>query len=308
MTLAIIGCTASGKSAVALASAESVPGVHVVSVDAMQVYRRMDIGTAKPTSAERARVPHHLIDLVEPGDEFTVARFQRAHAAARREIDRSGGTALLVGGTGLYVRAVVDQLEIPGQWPDVRRRLESEAESGDVVAMYERLGRLDPMAAERIEPSNARRIVRALEVIEGSGRAFSSFGPGFDDYRPTDITMVGLRWDRDVLAERIERRVRSMMDAGWLDEVRGLLAESVPMSRTARQALGYKELIDHELGHLSLDDAIDRIVLRTRQFAVRQERWFRRDPRIRWFDVRSDPVAEVAPRIGEMLTRDAGLV
>lgn len=308
MTLAIVGCTASGKSSVALAVAETVPGVHIVSVDAMQVYRRMDIGTAKPSASERSRVPHHLIDLVDPGDEFTVAQFQRAHAAARRSIDRSGGTALLVGGTGLYVRAVVDELDLPGQWPDVRQRLEDEAERGDLTAMYERVRQLDPVAAERIEPANARRIVRALEVIEGSGRTFSSFGPGFDTYRTSDVTMVGLRWNRGVLATRIEERVRSMMAAGWLDEVRNLLSESVPMSRTARQALGYKELIDHELGLLSLDDAIDRIVLRTRQFAVRQERWFRRDPRIQWFDVDSDPVAEVASRISEMLTRGAGVV
>lgn len=308
MTLAIVGCTASGKSSVALAVAENVRGVHIVSVDAMQVYRRMDIGTAKPSAVERARVPHHLIDLVDPGDEFTVAQFQRAHAEARHAIERSGGTALLVGGTGLYVRAVVDELDIPGQWPDVRRRLEDEVERGELAAMYERVRRLDPVAAERIEPANARRIVRALEVIEGSGRTFSSFGPGFDTYRPSDVTMVGLRWNRSALAARIEERVRSMMAAGWLDEVRNLLGESVPMSRTARQALGYKELIDHELGLMSLDDAIDRIVLRTRQFAVRQERWFRRDPRIQWFDVEADPVAEVAPRIGEMLTRGAGVV
>lgn len=282
-TLAILGSTASGKSAVAVALAERVGGLHLVSVDAMQVYRRMDVGTAKPSPDESSRVPHHLVDLVEPSEEFTVAQFQSAARDAVRAVVDAGATPLLVGGTGLYVRAVVDDLSIPGQWPEIRERLEAEAVLVGPGPLFDRIARLDPRAAERIEPGNVRRIVRALEVIEGSGRPFSSFGPGVDTYPESAIVQVGLRWHREALARRIEDRVHRMIAAGWVDEVRSLLAEPVPMSRTARQALGYKELIDHVHGDLELDEAIERIVRRTRQFAVRQERWFRRDPRIRWF-------------------------
>jgi tRNA dimethylallyltransferase len=273
----------------------------VVSIDAMQVYRGMDIGTAKPSAAERAAVRHHLIDLVEPNVEFTVADFQHAYAAALEGIAARRGVALLVGGTGLYHRAVIDELTIPGEWPDVRAELEHEAASIGVPALHARLAALDPLAASRMAPTNERRVVRALEVCLGSGRPFSTFGPGLDTYPDSPVVQIGLRWPRPVLATRIEQRVTAMIDDGLLDEVSALVARPGGMSRTAVQALGYKELIDHLAGRTSLDEAVALVAARTRQFAVRQERWFRRDPRVRWIQITTDPVVEAAPAVAEAL-------
>ena len=301
--LAILGPTASGKSAVAMAVATSdigrKRGVELVSVDAMQVYRGMDIGTAKPSLADRSAVPHHMIDLVDASETFTVAQFQQRYREAVETIEQRRGAAVLVGGTGLYLRAVVDDLDIPGTWPQIRLRLEEEAEREGPQALHRRLVALDPRAAGKMEPTNTRRIVRALEVAEGSGRPFSSFGPGVDEYPPTSVAQFALRWDRDALRIRISQRVLDMVQAGLVDEVRSLLMTG--LSATARQALGYKEMIEHLEGRLDLREAAALIALRTSQFAIRQERWFRRDPRIRWIDVREDPVEEATPRILEML-------
>jgi tRNA dimethylallyltransferase len=291
--VAVIGPTASGKSAVAMAVARRLGDIDLVSVDAMQVYRGMDIGTAKPTRDERAEIAHHLIDLVAADSDFSVAEFQEHFAGVREALTATGRRGLLVGGTGLYHRVVVDGLTLPGQWPDLRAELEAEAAAVGPEVLHRRLAEIDPAAAARMEPTNVRRVVRALEVCVGSGQSFSSFGPGLETHPPTDVVQIGLRWNRDVLAVRIERRVRDMVEAGFLDEVRALAATG--MSRTARQALGYRELLDHVEGRTSLDEAIDTTILRTRQFAVRQLRWFRRDPRIRWVDVVDDPVAEAAP-------------
>ncbi len=283
----------------ALELCRRVGGAEIVSIDAMQVYRGMDIGTATPSATERAEIRHHLIDLVEPTSEFTLAQFQAAYVESLADIDHRAHHAVLVGGTGLYLRAVTDGLTLPGQWPEIRARLEAEAEQLGPEVLHARLVERDPLAASRMERTNVRRIVRALEVVEGSGRPFSAFGPGFDTYVESDVIQVGIRWPREVLARRIESRVHAMIEAGWVEEVRRLVATagSVPLSRTAAQALGYKELIEHVQGRISLSAAVDTIVLRTRQFAVRQERWFRRDPRIQWFDVESDPVAELTPRL-----------
>jgi tRNA dimethylallyltransferase len=263
-----------------MAAALAVPGTEIVAVDAMQVYRGMDIGTAKPTALDRAAVPHHCLDLVEPTAEMSVTEFRDASDAAVASIDGRGGRPLLVAGTGLYLTAILDRLEVPGTWPDVRAELESEA---DTRALYERLQDLDPTASKKMEPNNRRRVVRALEVTLGSGRPFSTFGPGVGAFPPTDAVQIGIRWPRTALAARIEQRVQSMMDRGLLDEVTKLAATG--LSITARQALGYKELLDHVERDASLDDAVAAIILRTRQFAVRQERWFRRDPRVRWMDI-----------------------
>jgi tRNA dimethylallyltransferase len=299
-TIALLGPTASGKSAVALALAERNPSLEIVSIDAMQVYRGLDIGTAKPSTDEQARVRHHLIDIVDPSEEFTVARFQREYRSVRADIASRGRHAMLVGGTGLYARAAIDELEIPGQWPNVRARLEREVEDVGAPTLHQRLANLDPIAATKMEPTNARRVVRALEVIEGSGRAFSSFGPGVDTYPDSDVIQIALRWSRDVLSRRIEERVDAMLAAGWLEEVRAL--ESVPKSRTAAAALGYEELRRHLSGEWSLERAREEIVIRTRQFAVRQERWFRRDPRVQWIDIQSDPVGECVTLVESWLT------
>lgn len=294
--VAVVGPTAAGKSAIAMAVAEALGDVELVSVDSMQVYRWMDIGTAKPTLDERARVRHHLLDLVDPADEFTVAEFQRAHGDALAEIAGRGHRALLVGGTGLYHRAVIDDLDLPGEWPSLRRRFEDELNRAGPEAMHARLAELDPAAAERMEPMNGRRIVRALEVIEGSGRPFSSFGPGLDAYPPSAVAQIGVRWDRAVLAERITQRVHLMVADGLVAEVESILARG-GFSRSAGQALGYKEIVAHLRGEMGLEEAVDQVIVRTRQFAVRQLRWFQRDPRVRWVDAESDPVSEAGPTV-----------
>ena len=280
----IVGPTASGKSEVAMGVARLIGGAEIVTLDSMQVYRGMDIGTATPSAAEQAEVPHHLIDLVDPCEEFAVAQLQdRAHAVIDEIRDR-GAVPVLVGGTGLYVRAVIDDLRIPGRYPEVRAELET---GPDTAALHRRLVDLDPVAAGRMEPTNRRRIVRALEVTIGSGEPFSSYGPGLGHYPVTPFVQVGLCWDRGQLDERIAARYERQLADGFLDEVRSLAER--PISRTASQALGYKELLRHVQGEMTLDEALDLAVVRTRRFARRQERWFRRDPRVHWLDAPATP-------------------
>jgi tRNA dimethylallyltransferase len=278
---ALVGATASGKSALALALARRDPTWELVSVDSMQVYRGMDIGTAKPSPEERAEVPHHLLDLLDPWEDGTVAWFQREARVVLADIERRGRRALLVGGTGLYVQAVVDDLDIPGRFPEVRADLEADP---DTAALHERLRGLDPAAAARMEPGNRRRIVRALEVTVGSGRPFSTFGPGVNAHPPTPFRLVGLARPPEDLARRIEARYADQMARGFLDEVAALRAHPRGISRTSAQALGYKELLAHLAGEASLDEALDLAVRRTRRFARRQRAWFGRDPRITWLD------------------------
>jgi tRNA dimethylallyltransferase len=289
--LALVGPTASGKSALGLAAAHALGDVEIVSVDSMQVYRGMDIGTAKPSLRERAAVPHHLIDVADPDEEWSVARFQSAARAAVDDIGARGRRALLVGGTGLYVQAVVDPLTFPPQDLVVRAELAGAADTSDGrAAAYTELARLDPAAAARIEPGNARRIVRALEVIRLTGQPFSSFGPGLQSYGETvfPVTMVGIAMPKPVLDARIEARFAAMRDAGLVDEVRGLVACG-QLSRSARQAIGYKEIASYLDGETSLEEALDEAVRRTKRFARRQVRWFRRDPRITWVQAGENP-------------------
>lgn len=275
--------------------ASTLPDVDIVAVDAMQVYRGMDIGTAKPTIDDRRRVTHHCLDLVDPSQRFTATQFQSAAGAALDEIHAAGRRALLVGGTGLYLTAVIDELVFPGEWPEIRAELEAD---GDTQGLYRRLGELDPLAVAKIEPNNRRRIIRALEVCLGSGSRFSDAGPGTATFPDNGVVQIGIRWSRDELARRIAARVDQMIAEGLVDEVRGLLALDPSMSHTAAQALGYKEMIDHIEGRVPVAFARDEIVLRTTQFAVRQERWYRRDPRIRWVDVTGDdPVGLVSPAV-----------
>ncbi len=276
----IVGPTASGKSELALAVARLVGKAEIVTLDSMQVYQGMDVGTATPTCDEQAEVPHHLINLVKPCEEFTVAALQQHAYAALSDIRSRQAVPVLVGGTGLYVRAVVDGLRIPGRFPQVRSVLEADP---DTEALHQRLAQLDPTAAGRTEPGNRRRVLRAMEVTLGSGQPFSSYGPGLDHYPPTSFVQLGLRCARDILDERIMTRYQHQMADGFLEEARSLLRR--PLSRTAAQALGYKELIAHLRGDVTLDEALVTAVLRTRRFARRQQRWFRRDPRIRWLEV-----------------------
>ncbi len=298
----IVGPTASGKSSVAMAVAQqqtnSQSPVHIVAVDAMQVYRDMNIGTAKPTLGDQSLVPHHCIDLVDSHERFTVAEFKKSATEALSKIDKANGRALLVAGTGLYLTAVIDDLVLPGEFPETRATLEQEP---NTALLFDQLAQLDPIAIEKIERSNRRRIIRALEVCIGSGRAFSSFGPGTSAYPENGVVQIGLRWNRDRLAQRVADRVYAMMNEGLLSEVTALRNSKDGLSRTAAQALGYKELLLHLDGKMSLDQAVEETIIHTRQFAVRQERWFRRDPRIKWVSISEDPVAEIVPVVAKHL-------
>ncbi len=293
--LALVGPTASGKSSLALALARSRDDIEIVTVDSMQVYRGMDIGTAKPSVVEQAEVVHHLLDVCDPDDDYTVARFQRECLAVLADIEARGQRALLVGGTGLYLQAITDDLEIPARFPEVREQLETEPETGVLFAQLEQL---DPIAASRMEATNRRRVVRALEVTLGSGRPFSSFGPGLEDYPASPFPIIGLAMERDLLDERISKRYEQQMAEGFLGEVEALLARPAGLGRTARQALGYTELLEHLEQGLPLDAALEAAVQRTRRFARRQQRWFGRDPRITWLatdgNVSENLVAELA--------------
>ena len=288
--LAIVGPTASGKSALALALARHLGDVELVSADSMQVYRGMDIGTAKPTAEERAEVPHHLVDVVEPNEEFSLSRFVELGRRAIADIEARGKRAVVVGGTGLYVRGLVDDLEVPGRYPEIRAELDDEP---DTEALHRRLAALDPMAAGRMEATNRRRIVRALEVTIGAGRPFSSFGPGLEAYPPTATRLIGLHVPNDVLDDRIERRVHAMVADGLVEEVRGLRGR---LSSTAAQALGYKEVLKAIDDGADVTATISEIVRRTRQFARRQQRWYRRDPRIEWRNG-TNPPAELVTSV-----------
>ncbi|HVB91975.1 MAG TPA: tRNA (adenosine(37)-N6)-dimethylallyltransferase MiaA [Acidimicrobiales bacterium] len=282
--VALVGVTASGKSESALEVARRRGDCEIVSVDSMCVYRGMDLGTSKPDATARAAVPHHLLDLVDPDQEFTVTQFHQAALATLDGIAARGHHALLVGGTGLYLRAVVDNLRIPARYPDVAAALEAELDEGRAGTpdLYERLAHLDPVGAGRMEPSNRRRVVRALEVTIGSGRPFSTFGPGLEAYPPTGIPQVGLAVAPEEVDRRIASRLAGWVDAGFVDEVRRLAARPQGISRTARQAVGYREILAHVEDGRPLTECLDEAVLRTRQLARRQASWFRRDPRIVW--------------------------
>ncbi len=287
--LALVGPTASGKSDLALGVARALGDIEIVSVDSMQVYRCLDIGTAKPSAEVRATVPHHMIDVAEPEEDWSVVRFQQEARTAVADIERRGRRALLVGGTGLYVQAVVDDLRFPGESLELRAALEARtAEPGGVAAAYAELEAADPVAAARIDPHNARRIVRALEVIQLTGEPFSSFGPGVGVFGPTafPVHLAGVWLPREALARRIEARVAAMRAAALLDEV---LALQGRLSRTAQQAIGYKELLGVLEHDGDIDEAFAMTARRTRSFARRQRMWFRRDPRITWLGAAENP-------------------
>lgn len=296
--MALVGPTASGKSALALEMARRF-GAEIVSVDSMQVYRGMDIGTAKPTPEQRSEVRHHLIDLADPGEDYSVARYQAEGTRALADLSRRGRRVILVGGTGLYLRALVDGLSLPGQWPSLRAELEEEVDRQGLDRLFDRLTRMDPLAASRIEPGNRRRLVRALEVCLGSGRPFSSFGPGLASYPPTRTLLLGVDLPRPELDRRICLRYGAQMAGGFLEEVEQLAARPGGLSRTARQALGYRELLDHLERGTPLETALEQAIGRTRRFARRQLAWFRRDPRVRWVEGGPNCGSTVSGVLGE---------
>ena len=292
----VVGATATGKSALAMALARRLGEVDLVSMDSMQVYRGMDIGTAKPSLAERAEVPHHVVDVVDPSQEWGVSPHLAAAREALQRIEAGGRRAILVGGTGLYVQALVDGFSPPGRWPEVRAALEAEL---DTAGLHRRLAALDPLGASRMEPSNRRRVIRALEVTLGSGRPFSSYGPGVGAYPPTHWHLAGLALPAQEVNARIAVRLRSMAAAGFVEEVRRLDSAEAGWSRTASQALGYRDLLDHVRGRLGLDEALERATRATRAFAKRQRAWWRRDPRVRWYDAAQNTVEVVASVLGD---------
>ncbi len=278
--VAVVGPTAAGKSSLAVEMAYALGG-EVVNGDSMQVYRGMDIGTAKLASAERRGVPHHVLDLLGVDEPSTVADFQAWARAAICECRRRDVTPILVGGSALYLRAVLDEFDFPGTDEAVRARLEQELAANGSRWLHDRLAAVDPAAAAAILASNGRRLVRALEVVEITGRPYQTSLPGLT-YAFDRVVQLGVDVPRDVLDERIEQRVRRMWDAGFVDEVRRLEKAGLADGRTSSRALGYRQVLRMLLGELTEEEALAETVARTRRFARRQDSWFRRDPRIRW--------------------------
>ncbi|MBD3144341.1 tRNA (adenosine(37)-N6)-dimethylallyltransferase MiaA [Microbispora bryophytorum] len=277
--IAVVGATAAGKSDLAVELALRLNG-EVINTDSMQLYEGMDIGTAKLTREERRGVPHHLLDIWPVTRTASVAEYQRLARPLIEDLRSRGRVPVLAGGSGLYVRAAIDNLEFPGTDPDVRARLDKELAATGPAPLYERLKDLDPVAAENILPSNGRRIVRALEVIELSGRPFSATMPSYDAVY--DSVQIGVEVPRPLLDERIERRVALMWEAGLVDEVRALAARGLAEGRTAGRALGYAQVLRFLSGEWTEEQAREETVRATRRFARRQESWFRRDPRVVW--------------------------
>ena len=284
MLLCILGPTAVGKTEIAIAVAQKLDA-EIVSADSRQIYRYMDIGTAKPTPSEQAQVRHHLIDCVAPDERFSVADYQRAADIAIQDIQSRGKQAMLVGGAGLYFRAVVDGLfDGPEADPGFRARLRTEAQEFGAEILYSRLSQIDPESASRIHPNDLIRIIRALEVYEKTGKAISELQQEWNRASPRySFVAFGINRERQELYQRIEARVDEMLAAGLLEEVKGLIARGYD-NLPAMQSFGYKELIDYLHGECDWNTAVNLLKRNTRRFAKRQLTWFRNDPRIKWLD------------------------
>jgi len=291
VVVAVVGPTATGKSALGLELARRLGG-DVVNTDSMQLYRGMDIGTAKLSPAERAGIPHHLLDIWDVTEPAAVAVYQRLARQVVASLLEAGRSAVLVGGSGLYVRAVLDDLDFPGTEPELRARLEAELEAVGPYALHDRLAGLDPVAAERILPGNGRRIVRALEVIELTGRPFAAALPEPRYVRPA--VQIGLGADRETLDRRLDARVDAMWEAGLVDEVRGLVPQGIRSGRTAGKALGYAQVLSFLAGECSEEQAREETKRATRKFARRQMTWFGRDQRVRWLPADHPQLVEAA--------------
>jgi tRNA dimethylallyltransferase len=278
--VAVVGATAAGKTGLSLDLAERLDG-EIVNTDAMAVYRGMDVGTAKVPVGERRGIAHHLLDLLEVTEPLTVAEFQVWARSAVAETRERGRTPILVGGSALYTRAVLDRFEFPGTDPDVRRELEAELDEVGAPGLHARLAEVDPAAAAQILPDNGRRVVRALEVIRLTGRPYVATLPAHEYADPHSV-QVGLDIDRPTLDARITERVRAMFDAGFVDEVRRLLDAGLGEGRTARTAIGYRQVTAYLSGETTLDQAIEATTAATRRFSRRQDSWFRKDPRVVW--------------------------
>jgi tRNA dimethylallyltransferase len=303
--LVILGPTGVGKTEIALRIAEELRG-EIISCDSRKVYRLLDIGTAKPSEEEREKIPHHLIDIVaDPGEEFSVADFKREAERKISQIQKRGKLPILAGGSPLYIKAVVDGLfPGPGKNPDLRKRLAEEAKNLGDEHLYERLKEVDPSQAEKVHPHDLKRVIRALEVFELTGKPIS-YHQQFStiSHQPlANIIMIGLRRKREELYKRINSRVDKMLKAGLVEEVKGLLKKGYPESLNSLQGLGYKQVIGYLKGRYSLEEAVRLLKRDTRRFAKRQMTWFRKDTRITWIDIKeSDNDKEVVNKIKEIL-------
>lgn len=277
----IVGATATGKSELSLQLAEQLKG-EIVNADSMQLYRGMDIGTAKLSLQERRGIPHHLIDVLDVNQDASVAEYQGWARSKINELLGSGKSVIVVGGTGLYVKAILDELNFPDTDPEVRARLSEEADRIGGDAMHERLGKLDPAAAAAIPKENLRRVVRALEVIEITGKPFTANLPRAGASYYPDAKQFGLVMDRDDLKARIDRRVDLMWSEGFVGEVRALIEKGITTGKTAKAALGYNQIISFLEGRISESEAMEETKRATRAYARRQETWFSRDARIKW--------------------------
>ena len=298
--LAVVGPTAVGKSALALKLAPLVNG-DIVSADSRQVYRYMDIGTAKPSPEDRARVVHHMLDIVDPDEEFSLALYLRQARAVIDAIQARGRVPIVIGGTGQYVRALLDGWSVPEVPPDaaLREELEARVERDGVEALHRELADLDPEAAARLDPRNARRIIRRLEVLRSPEAGDASARA---EQQPLDALVVGLTLDRDALYRRVDDRVDDMLRAGWVGEVERLLARGYDVDLPSMSSIGYGELAEHLSGGPPLDETADEIKRRTRRFARQQYAWFRLDDeRIRWFDSSPDGVDAAVAYASEAL-------
>jgi len=282
----VLGVTASGKARLGFELAKMLDG-EIVSVDSMKVYRRMDIGTAKPSREVRAQVPYHLIDVVEPSESFSVGLYVEQALAAIEDIRQRGKTVVAVGGTALYIKALLYGLfEGPGSDEPTRTELRARAEREGLDRLHEELRGIDPEAAGRISRNDAKRIIRALEVHRLTGRPISSFQKQFDAEQPRhDWTILGLRREKTEESRRMNARVKRMIEQGLVEEVRSLLAEEKPLSQQARCAIGYAEIIEHLEGRMSLEDAVEEIKKNTRRLAKGQRTWFKTFKGVHWIDV-----------------------
>jgi tRNA dimethylallyltransferase len=284
--IVIVGATATGKSDTAVALAERING-EIINADSMQLYRGMDIGTAKLSFAERRGIPHHLIDTLDVNEDATVAYYQESSREIADRLLDQGKNVVVVGGTGLYIKALLDDLQFPDTDPQVRERLLKEGEAIGNEQMHGRLAQLDPAAAAAIPKENLRRVVRALEVIEITGKPFTANLPRSGEGRYPRAKQFGLVMDRESLKERIDDRVDRMWESGFVNEVDRLMENGILQGRTARAAIGYSQIIDYRLGHCTEEEAREETKRATRAFARRQETWFSRDVRITWFKERS---------------------
>jgi tRNA dimethylallyltransferase len=281
----IAGATATGKSSLSVQLAQAIDA-EIINADSMQVYRGMDIGTAKISVEERQGIPHHMLDVLNVNQDSTVAWYQIGAREVIDEIHSRGKSVVMVGGTGLYIKAVIDELNFPDTDPMVRHTINKEAEELGIDAMFARLEKLDPAAAIAIDRANLRRIIRALEVIEITGKPFTANLPREESIRFPDARQFGLVMDRDLLSTRIDERVNTMFEKGFVEEVQKLMPAGLLEGRTAQRALGYSQIVSHLQGEVSLDAAIEETKRATRQYARRQETWFSRDARIKWISTR----------------------